>query len=149
MANLKEKINRIINHHATAAAKAAALRQEWQNRMKFEIGQEILKDERYGRLRSHLREFPDWGWDPDWGWEETDELYKKMEADDVLLDLVERLDIRTETLLESILFAAYIDREYGSFEKHLDEVRDVWFRTELARLKPKSRESEEEIIDED
>lgn len=149
MSSLKEKTDGIINHHATEAAKASAIKQEWQQRMKYEIGCEILKDEKFGHLSNYFEECPDRGWDPDWGWEETDELYKKLEGDESLKDLAKELDIRTETLIDSILFATYIDRQYGSFEKHLEEVNEFWFRAELARLRPKPHEESENLHDED
>jgi len=134
----------MINHHATEAAKAATAKQEWQHRLKYEIGQQVLKEERLHHLRSYFEEFPDRGWDPDRGYEETDELYQKMEADEALLDLAKELDIRIEALIDAILFAAYVDREYGSFQKHLNEVSEIWFRTELAKLRPKTFEEKED-----
>ncbi len=144
MSSLKERTDRMIHHHATEAAKAATARQEWQHRLKYEIGQQVLKEERLHHLRSYFEEFPDHGWDPDRGHEETDELYQKMEADEALRDLAKELDIRIEAVIDAILFAVYVDREYGSFQKHLDEVCEIWFRTELAKLRPKTFEEEED-----
>ena len=138
MPTLRKRTHGIVHRHAIKVAKAAAAKQQWHARMVYEIGKEVLRDERFAHLGGCLQKLSHWGWN------EENTLHEQIEKDDRLVDLAEELNIEPETLVKAILFAAYIDQEYaGSFEQYWKEVGGIWFQNELSRLKPLGPEDEE------
>lgn len=139
MVTLRKKTDGIVNHHTVKAARAAAVKQRWHERMMYAIGREILRDKRFSQFNSYFDGLSHWGWNEEY------RLHEKIEKDRSLMNLARELDIRAETLVNSILFAAYIDQEYsGSFEEYWEEVGEVWFHSELARLRPETQEEGKE-----